>query len=67
MARWREAAQQVVDLFDPTPGEASPALLVAVAQGAKAANTGLREKVELLDHKLGCIDMRCPTCNPRRT
>lgn len=40
-----EAAQFVVDLFDPMPTKAtvSPALLRAIAQGAKNANTSLRE------------------------
>jgi hypothetical protein len=43
-AEWQEAAQKVVDLFDPPKPKASPAVLHAVAQGAKVANQSLRER-----------------------
>lgn len=69
-----EAAQFVVDLFDPMPTKAkvSPALLRAIAQGAKNANKTLRERLAERGHTLACLtthldtfDPACPTCNPK--
>jgi hypothetical protein len=45
LREWERAGQDVVDLFDPFKPSVSPALLKAVAQGVKTANTDLRAKV----------------------
>ena len=73
---WEETARSVVRLFDPlaktdeftvTPGQ-----LHAVAQGVKAANKTLRERLAERGHTMECLttyldtfDPRCPTCNPK--
>lgn len=31
-----------------------------------AENRQLKQKVVELEHKLGCSDWRCPTCNPKQ-
>ena len=48
VAVWKEAAQEVANLFDPAKPEVSAPLLRAVAKGAKSANQDLRAEVEKL-------------------
>jgi hypothetical protein len=60
---WEDAARKVVRLFDPLAedeGIVTPGQLLAVAQGAKAANKTLRERL----HAAECSDPHCPSCDP---
>lgn len=50
LREWEQAAQHVVDLFDPFKPTVSPSLLKAVAFGVKTANTDLRARVGGLSH-----------------
>lgn len=74
---WEDTARKVVRLFDPVAKSedfnVTPGQLHAVAQGVKAANKTLRERLADRGHTEACLttyldsfDPKCPTCNPKR-
>ena len=52
---WQRVAQAFVAMFDPRPGDVTPASFWAVAEGVKIANADLRKRLTEANHEIELV------------